>query len=74
MSKIVIFSQTSRSKRKAGRPRLGWENGRKKGLMEIGNSWEGVKREALNGLGWRRSVRSCVGLRRLGAAVSCYKY
>ena len=29
----------------------------------------GVKREALNRLGWR-SVHGCVGLRRLGAAVS----
>ena len=30
----------------------------------------GCKKEALNRLCWRRSVRSCVGLRRLGAAVS----
>ena len=28
----------------------------------MGTSWEGVKREVLNRLGWRRSVRSCVGL------------
>jgi len=41
-----------------------------KDLKEMGTSWEGVKREVLNRLGWRRSVRSCVGLRRLGAAVS----
>jgi len=34
-------------------------------------SWEGTKREALNRLRWRRSVLSCVGLRRLGAAVKC---
>jgi len=34
------------------------------------SSWEGVKREPLNKLGWRRSVRSCGGLRSLGAAVS----
>ena len=32
----------------------------------MGTSWAGVKREALNRLVWRRSVRSCVGLRRLG--------
>ena len=31
---------------------------------------EGVKREALNRFGWR-SVRSCVGPRRLGVALSC---
>ena len=41
-----------------------------KDLKEMGTSWEGVKRKALNRLGGRRSVRSCVELRRLGAAVS----
>ena len=55
LPKIVLFGQPSGATRKAGRPCLGWE---------------GVKREALNKLGWRRSVRSCVGLRWLGAAVS----
>jgi len=35
----------------------------------MGTSRERVKGEALNRLGWRRSVRSWVGLRRLGAAV-----
>ena len=39
-----------------------------KDLKAIRTSWEGVNREALDRLGWRRSVRSCVGLRRLGAA------
>jgi len=43
----------------------------KKDLQEMGTSWEGVKREALNGLGCRRSLHSCVGLRQLGAVVSC---
>ena len=43
----------------------------KKDLKEMGTSWAGLKRETLNRLGWRRSVRSCVGLRQLGAAVSC---
>ena len=38
----------------------------------MGTSWEGVKREILNRLGWRRSVPNCVGLRWLGAAVNCY--
>ena len=42
-----------------------------KDLKEMGASWEGVKREALNRLRWRRSVCSCVGLRWIGAAVSC---
>ena len=40
--------------------------------QEMRTSWEGVKSEALDRLDWRRSVRSCVGLRRLGAAVSYY--
>ena len=37
---------------------------------EIETFWEGIKREALNRLGWRRSVCSCVGFRQLGAVVS----
>ena len=65
--KIVYYGQLSRAKQW-----LGWEYVVKKNLREIGTSWEGVKREALNRLGLGRSVRSCVGLRRLGAAVSCY--
>jgi hypothetical protein len=71
MPKIVFFDQPSRAKRKAGRPRLGWEDVIKEDLKEIGTSWESVKREALNRLGWRRSVRICVGLRRLCSSVSC---
>jgi len=39
--------------------------------MENKTFWEGIKREALKKLGWRRSVRGCVGLKRLGAAVNC---
>jgi len=50
---------------------LGWEDFIKKNCKEIGTSWEGVKREAVNGLGWKRSVLSCVGLMQVGAAVSC---
>ena len=68
---MFLFGQPSRAKRKAGRPRLGREDVLKKDLKEMGTSWEGVKREALNRLGWRRGVRSCIGLRGLGAAVSC---
>ena len=69
LPKIVLFGQPSGATRKAGRPRLGWEDVINKDLKEIGTFWEGVKREALHRLGWRRSVRSFVGLRRLGAAV-----
>jgi hypothetical protein len=71
LPKIVLFSQPSRAKRKACRPRLGWEDVIKKDIKEMGTLWAGVKREALNRFWWRRSVRSCVGLRRLDAAVSC---
>jgi len=35
----------------------------------MGKSREGVKREALKRLGWRRSMRSSVGLSQFGAAV-----
>jgi hypothetical protein len=71
LPKIVLFGQPSRAKRKAGRPCLGWEDVIKIDLKEMGTSWAGVKREALNRLVWKRSVRSCVGLKRLGVAVSC---
>jgi hypothetical protein len=71
LPKIFLFGQLSRAKWKAGRPCLGWEGIIKKDLEEMGTSWEGVKREALNRLGWRRSMHSCVGLRRLGAVASC---
>ena len=66
-----LFGPPSRAKQKVGRPLLGWEDVIKKDLKEMGTSWEGLKRVALNSLGWRRSVRSCVGFRRYGAAVSC---
>ena len=70
LTKVVLFGQPSRTKRKAGRPRLGWENVAWKDLREMGTSrW--VKREVLNRLGLRRTVRSCTGIRRPGAAVSC---
>ena len=70
LQKIVLFGQPSGATRKAGRPCLGWEEVINKDLKDMGTSWEGVKREALNRLGRKRSVRNCVGLRRLGAAVS----
>ena len=71
LPEIVLLSQPSRAKQKTGRPRFGWEDVIKKDLKEMRTCWEGTKREALNRLGWKRSVRSCVGLRWLGAAVSC---
>ena len=60
--------------RKAGDPRLRWEDVINKDLKEMETSSENVKREALNRLGWKRRVRICVGLRRLSAAVSYYYY
>ena len=54
LPKIVPFGYLSRAKRKAGRRCLGWEDVIKKDLKETGTSWEDVKREALNRLGWRR--------------------
>ena len=71
LPKIILFGQPSRAKWKAGRFHLGWEDVIKKDLKEMGTSWEGVKREALNRLGWRRRVHSFFGLRRPGAAMSC---
>ena len=47
------------------------ENIARKYLREMGTSWKGVKREALNRIGWSKSVRDSVGLRHLNAAVSC---
>jgi len=51
LPKIVLFGESSRDKRKAGRSRLGWEDVIKIDLKEIGTSWEGVKRQPLNKLG-----------------------
>ena len=68
--KIVLFGQTSGATWKAGHPCLGWEDVINKDLKEMGTSWEGIKREASNRLGWRRSIHSCVGLRQFCAAVN----
>ena len=46
--KIILFGQHSRAKRKAGRPRQWWEGVVNNDLKEMGVSWEGVNREALN--------------------------
>ena len=71
LPKMVLFGQPSRANKKAGRPRLRWEDVIKKDLKEMRTSWAGVKRKALNILGWRRSMRICVRLRQLGSAASC---
>ena len=71
LPKLVLFGTPSRAKWKADRPRLGWEDVAKKDLKEMGTSWEGMKRKPLKRLEWRRSVRRCISLRWLGAAVSC---
>ena len=59
--KIVLFGQPSGTTRKASRSRLLREDVTNKDPKEMVTSWEGVKREALNRLDWRRSVCSCVG-------------
>ena len=46
LPKIVLFSQQSGAKRKAGLPHLGWEDVINKDLKDMRTSWEGVKREA----------------------------
>ena len=71
LPKIVLFGQSSSAEQKTGYPRLGWEDVIKKNLKEIGTSWEGVKRDALNRLGWNWSLRRCVAFRWLSAVVSC---
>jgi len=69
--KILLFSQPSRAKQKASHPRLVWGYTVKKDLREMGASWEGVKREALNRWGCKGRVRRCLGLGWLSALVSC---
>jgi hypothetical protein len=71
LPKIVLFGLPTRAKQKAGCPQLGWEDVIKKDLRKIGTSCEGVKRETLNRLGWRRNYRSGFDLGWLDAVVSC---
>ena len=66
----VLFGQPSWAKRKASHPHLGWEDVIKTDLKEMRTSREGVMREALNRLRWRRSVRSYAGPRWICAVVS----
>ena len=71
LSKIFHFGQPYKAKWKASCRRLGWEHVIKKFLRDMGTSREVVKRKALNKLGWKRSMRSFVSLRQLGARVGC---
>ena len=70
-SKIVLVGQRFRPKQTAGRPLGKWEDDEWKDFRESETSREGVKREVLNKVAWRRSMVSCVGIRRCGLAVSC---
>ena len=68
--KFFLFGQSSRAKRKSDHLWLGWEDVVSKDLRKMGTSWETVKRKVLNKSECEMSVLSCVGLRRLDAAVS----
>ena len=69
LPKIVLVRQPPRVKQKRVVPE-------KSARMSEGKikkkNWENIKRNALNRLGWRRSMRSYVGLRRRGAVLSYY--
>jgi len=67
----VFFGQPSKTKWKAGRPRLGLEDVVREDLREIGTSGENIRREAVNRLGWTSSLCCFVCLMQLGVAVSC---
>jgi hypothetical protein len=69
--KIALFVLLFYASKKNGSLRLGWDDVVRKDLSKMGTSWEGVKREALNRLGGRRSVCRCISLRWLGAEVIC---
>jgi hypothetical protein len=62
LPKIVFFGQPSRANQRAGVLWLWWKDVVKKDLRGMGTSWEGVKREVLNELGWR----VCIALLALG--------
>jgi len=49
---------------------VGWEGVIRNNPKKNGNSWEGLKSDALNRLEWRRSLWSGVGLRRFVAKVN----
>ena len=58
--KIILVADWFKAKRNTVRPRMGSKDVIRKYLTEIGTSWGGVKIEALNRSGRKRSVRSCV--------------
>ena len=66
MPKIVLFGQPSRAKRKANRPRLGWEDFLKVDLNEMGASWEGGSQEG--GFEWIGG-EACVAVLAIGNLV-----
>ena len=63
LPKIFLFGQSSRAKQKLCRLRLIWDDALTKDQREIGSLLDGAKREALNGLVWKRSIRCCVCLK-----------
>ena len=60
LPKTVLSSQPSRAKKIAGRLWWGWKDVIKKDIKGNGKFLGGCKD---GGLGWRRSVCSCIGLR-----------
>ena len=50
---------------------MGWKNVVGKDISEMGTTWKDVKDEALNLFCRRKRVLRCIGLRGLGAVVSC---
>ena len=63
LPRTAIFGQPSGAKWKTSRRCLRWEVVIKKYLRKMRISGEGLKMQALNRLEWRKSVRSCIGLR-----------
>jgi hypothetical protein len=68
---FVLFGEPSRAKQIAGHSRLRLEGVINEDLKEMGTSWEALKREALNRVGWRRNMHNCFDLWWLGTAASC---
>ena len=68
---ILLVGQPSRTKRKASCPWMGWEDIIRKNSRGTATSWEDVKGENFEQVEMRRSMLTCVGLIRLGAAVCC---
>ena len=71
LRKTVLFGQLPSAKQKEGGSRTDLDEVFRKNLIEIGTSWEGVKRESLNRLVWSSCALICAVLRQLGPAISC---